>query len=180
MTIVNLSSAKINQSIAYEKKNLVPNKSYLENLLPDDHSIEDIVSISDEAKILLKKEEKKKFLLEKKSYDYEEMLRQLRETEAPKEEDPLFKCIKISMRIMNGDSVPNKDRAYLLEHYPQMYTNAELLKRKNDDPKKYKSLLEDDKEEDAAEGVSTAESAPQEINMEVAGVDSEVSVDFEA
>lgn len=84
------------------------------------------------------------------------------------------------MRIMNGDSVPNKDKAYLLEHYPQMYTNAELLKRKNDNPKKYKSLLEDDKEEDVVEGVSTAESASQEIDIEVAEADGEIPVDFES
>ena len=53
------------------------------------------------------------------------------------------------MRIMNGDRVPMKDEQFLAETEPEMYANAIMLHRQNDDPKKFKSLLDDNKAETA-------------------------------
>ena len=51
------------------------------------------------------------------------------------------KCMLIAMRIMNGDKVPFKDQQYLKKHQPEMYAQAILMRRKNDDPKEHKSVL---------------------------------------
>ena len=63
--------------------------------------------------------------------------------------DKYAKCLKIAMRIMNGDKVPIKDVKYLAENQPEMYMKAQLLKRVNPEPKKYKSVLDDDDDKDS-------------------------------
>lgn len=50
-------------------------------------------------------------------------------------------CMLIALRIMNGDKVPFKDQQYLQKHQPEMYAQALLMRRKNDDPKDHKSVL---------------------------------------
>jgi hypothetical protein len=57
--------------------------------------------------------------------------------------DALAKCLKIASRIINGDNVPKKDDKFLFEHYPGMHMRAWLLRRKNDDPKDYESLVDE-------------------------------------
>jgi hypothetical protein len=57
--------------------------------------------------------------------------------------DALAKCLKIASRIINGDNVPKKDDKFLYENYPGMHMRAWLLRRKNDDPKDYESLVDD-------------------------------------
>lgn len=92
--------------------------------------------------------------------------------------DDRLKCIIIAMRIINGDHVPSKDRAFLAENEPEMYSNAILLRRQNDKPKKYDSLFEDKKNDPTDdisspitfEGVSekTSEESISRDNIEVA------------
>lgn len=56
------------------------------------------------------------------------------------------KCLTIAMRITKGDIVPLKDMKYLMEHEPELYKQATLLRQPNNDPKKWKSVLEDEEE----------------------------------
>jgi hypothetical protein len=57
--------------------------------------------------------------------------------------DALAKCLKIARRIINGDNVPKRDDKFLFENYPGMHMRAWLLRRQNDDPKDYESVLDD-------------------------------------
>ena len=62
------------------------------------------------------------------------------------------KLLKIAMRIMNGDKVPMADRKKLAEEMPDLYKQAILMRRlDNDKPKKYKSEYEDDKDKTTVE-----------------------------
>ncbi len=106
----------------------------------------------------------------------EEQLERLREQqEQAKDEGDKFrdygKLLKIAMRIMNGDRVPLKDKRVLAEAMPDLYRQAELMKRTdNNRPKKYKSEFKDEKESDplkqALEGESE-NSAAEIINAMV-------------
>lgn len=58
----------------------------------------------------------------------------------------MSRCLKIAMRIMNGDKVPIKDMKYLQENYPDMFAQAMTLKRINNEPKSYDSVLPDEEE----------------------------------
>ncbi len=60
--------------------------------------------------------------------------------------DDFAKCMKIAARIMNGDFVPVKDHKFLSEKYPEIYEQAILMRRVNPEPKKYKSLVDDDED----------------------------------
>ncbi len=77
-----------------------------------------------------------------------EMLRQQLEAgnqqakETAKGFETKLNCILIAIRVMNGDRVPLKDMQYLRENEPEMYAQAILLRRKNDRPKDYKSVVE--------------------------------------
>lgn len=111
--------------------------------------IDDTISISEEAKALFAKDKKKKFL-GINNYTQEEldaMLEQLRNSKDDTN-NPMkiqLQCLKIAMRIISGDNVPIKDRAFLAEHEPAMYGRATLLRRQKDDPKDHKSILDDEK-----------------------------------
>ena len=47
-----------------------------------------------------------------------------------------------------------KDMKYLAEHEPDLFKQAILLRVPNDHPKKHKSVLEDDEEEQQTESAS--------------------------
>ena len=65
------------------------------------------------------------------------------------------KLLKIAMRIMNGDYVPLSDKKKLAEAMPDLYKQAEMMKRTdNDNPKKYKKEFEDEEEQDVQELVT--------------------------
>ena len=67
------------------------------------------------------------------------------QSEAAEESFAAFgKCLIIAQRITRGDIVPTKDMKYLMEHEPDLYKQAILMRQPNDDPKKHKSVLEDD------------------------------------
>ena len=107
--------------------------------------------ISDQAKKLL--EEQK--LIEKDNKDdeidiFKDMLRSVKESSDPKNNpyDSMIKCIQIATRIINGDKVPGKDEQFLMEKEPKMYSTAIMLRQHKENPKKHKSLLEDENKKD--------------------------------
>ncbi len=99
-------------------------------------------------------------LREQKKQEYDSamnQLEQMRETEKQTEKSgkkftDYGKLLKIAMRIMNGDKVPMADRKKLAEEMPDLYKQATLMRRTdNDKPKKYKSEYEDDKDKSTVE-----------------------------
>lgn len=94
----------------------------------------------------------------------EEMLKNSRDQSEQSAErfDDLGKCMTIAARIMNGDTVPQKDHKFLAEKYPELYEQAILMRRINHDPKRYKSLIEDEEEETDTAMDAAAGSAPRE------------------
>lgn len=109
---------------------------------------EDILQISQKGKKIpedfSKKIEDKKQLLE--------MLEENR-INADKESkmDIKTKCFKIYLRIVRGDRVPAKDKRFLAKHEPGLYTNAMLFRKYKDKPKKHKSLVKDEENDDRIE-----------------------------
>ena len=122
------------------------------------------VEISSDEKV--KQEEKTSALQklqEKRKSDYDNAMMQLEHMREQKEngntEGDMMKdygkLLKIAMRIMNGDYVPLSDKKKLAEAMPDLYKQAEMMKRTdNDNPKKYKKEFEDEKEQDVQELVT--------------------------
>ncbi|MBP3336742.1 MAG: hypothetical protein J6L61_11595 [Ruminiclostridium sp.] len=99
-------------------------------------------------------------LREQRKQEYDstmQQLEQMREAEKQAEKSgkkftDYGKLLKIAMRIMNGDKVPMADRKKLAEEMPDLYKQATLMRRTdNDKPKKYKSEYEDDKDKSTVE-----------------------------
>lgn len=99
-------------------------------------------------------------LQEKRKADYDNAMTQLEQMREQKEKGntegdmmrDYGKLLKIAMRIMNGDYVPISDKKKLAEAMPDLYKQAEMMKRTdNDDPKKYKKEFEDEEERDVQE-----------------------------
>lgn len=86
------------------------------------------------------------------------------------------RCLTIASRISRGDTVPMKDMKYLAEHEPDLFKQAILLRVPNDHPKKHKSVLEDDEEEQQTEPASESSEpgeAPVAETEEVAETETE-------
>ena len=116
-------------------------------------------------------------LREQKKQEYDsamQQLKQMREAEKQAEKSgkkftDYGKLLKIAMRIMNGDKVPMADRKKLAEEMPDLYKQAILMRRlDNDKPKKYKSEYEDDKDKTTVEkmldGMDGADDASDIMN----------------
>lgn len=116
-------------------------------------------------------------LREQKKQEYDsamQQLEQMREAEKQAEKSgkkftDYGKLLKIAMRIMNGDKVPMADRKKLAEEMPDLYKQAILMRRlDNDKPKKYKSEYEDDKDKTTVEkmldGMDGADDASDIMN----------------
>ena len=103
-----------------------------------------------------------------------EMLEELRTQKKDNSSDELLKCIKIALRIMNGDRVPRKDEKFLAEKQPQMYSNAVMLRREREYYKKYKSVLDDEDNNDKDSKVDDDNSVKSESQSTP-----EVTVDME-
>ncbi len=165
----------VKQDMAYISKNTDSNKADSETVLSNKKSKDDTVSISDEARSLLA-ENKKLNPYEEKAREVAELIRQLED--APDLSDNPYmdkiKCIQIAMRIMNGDHVPTKDRQFLLEHEPAMYSQSLLLRRTNDNPKKHKSLIKDKKDDDITNNSSSV--SQETPTQPVSESEAEVSV----
>lgn len=61
------------------------------------------------------------------------------------------KCLTIAQRITRGDKVPLKDMKYLMEHEPDLYKQAILMRQPNNKPKEYDSVLDEDDSENKTE-----------------------------
>ena len=175
MKVIDLPEVKAKWNTQESRESSVKNKPNLEDLKINKNFNDDTISISNEAKDLLEKEKNLMFdNINDESNMIAELLRQLEEASDPSNNpyDSFIKCIQIAMRIMNGDKVPRKDEKFLLENEPQMYSNALLLRRQNDKPKEYDSLLEDEKD-DSNDGTSTVEFkvASESPSVEVASTD---------
>lgn len=72
------------------------------------------------------------------------------------------KCMTIAHRITKGDKVPLKDMKYLMEHEPDLYKQAIMLRQPNPKPKEHKSVLEeeDTRTDTAAYSQDGGEAAP--------------------
>ncbi len=139
--------------IGYTPKNLPRFNSLLGDTIPNSGaSGDDTVTISDEGKSLFY-EHNNLTPYDEKFREIARLLRELNESSDDSDNpyDEKLKCIIIASRIINGDKVPPKDMKFLAEKEPGMYSNAMLLRRQNEKPKKYKSLLKD-KEDDLIEG----------------------------
>ncbi len=64
------------------------------------------------------------------------------------------KCMTIAHRITKGDKVPLKDMKYLMEHEPDLYKQAILMRQPNPKPKEHKSVLEEEDEQVSSEEYS--------------------------
>ncbi|MFP3152898.1 hypothetical protein LQZ18_00405 [Lachnospiraceae bacterium ZAX-1] len=60
--------------------------------------------------------------------------------------DNMAKALEIARRLMHGDRVPAKDEKLLMEYSGELYMKAKMIGSvaKNDDPKDYDSLVEDE------------------------------------
>jgi len=128
---------------------------------------DDTVTISSEAQELYSKKEIFMDELNNRLDYYQELFEQLDNID--NSENPYMdkiKCLQIAIRIISGDKVPMKDEKFLMEHEPEMYFRAILLRRQKEDPKKYKSLVDDDKDsDDIIEAVSN--NSEDEVSVEL-------------
>lgn len=84
--------------------------------------------------------------------EIESFIKQLQESKENKSNNrvmDLAKCMKIARRIMHGDKVPMKDQKFLAEKFPDLFRNALMFRQHNPEPKKYKSVLDKDDEENS-------------------------------
>lgn len=181
MKIIDFPIIITKQDTSYAPKNSIAKTEDSENLKTNKDFNTDTISISNDAKNLY--DEEKNLMLnsiEDESNMIAEMLRQLEEAKnSDNPHDSFIKCIQIAMRIMNGDKVPRKDEQFLFENQPQMYSNALLLRRTNDKPKKYDSIIEDEKDDTTDSAATLSFEAPSESSSEtsVSSDNIEVSTD---
>ena len=121
------------------------------------------------------------FELSKQYHDFESerILNQLKSSNdqissLKKEMDTISKCLKIADRISSGDKVPKKDETFLKKNNPELYSQAIMLRVQNDDPKKHKSILEDENNTNQSKSENTDVSA--DIEVTTTDSTSEVSV----
>lgn len=166
MNITKLDSSPIQANNILKSKKPTIDKEAEEKLLAAKKLEEDELYISDKAKKLLEKHEQ--FIEDRKQFIEE--LANLPEYEP----DPRIICMQIAMRIISGDKVPDKDRQFLAENDPGMYSKALLLQRQNDDPKKHKSLLPDDDDEDISSISSSSSASTEDVSVSEVSESSEV------
>ncbi|MBR3840206.1 MAG: hypothetical protein IKM20_03620 [Erysipelotrichales bacterium] len=104
-------------------------------------------------------------LLQEKMAETSMLLQQLesakKQADAMEESfEVIANCMKIAMRILNGDEVPAKDAQYLMENDPDLYEMAVSMRQENDDPKRYDSVLEDE-EESASDDMAISSENPE-------------------
>lgn len=112
--------------------------------------------------------------------NYETLSRGLKnvneQTEAAAEASRIqLKCMKIAMRIMAGDDVPVKDHQFLVEHAPELYGKAIMMRIQKEDPIKHKRLSEDKDFPDPLEEIARGASPPPATDIAAAEISSESS-----
>lgn len=78
-----------------------------------------------------------------------------------------MKCLMIAARIMSGDIVPNADQRYLAENDLELYSRAVSLRVVKENPKKHKSIVDDEETKSAKNAVPEITKAIQPENVEV-------------
>ena len=169
MDITKLIPAKLRPDTIKTSIDLVFKKDSIESPKSEANPVMDTVTISDEAKKL--------------RYDYQELLDELERSressEGAKESSQDFiKCLLIAQRIMSGDRVPIKDQKFLAEKQPDLFLKAMIMKTTKADPKKNKSLIEDE-EDDIVSDLSSSGEIAIASGDDSPNVDVEVSVDTE-
>ena len=67
----------------------------------------------------------------------------------------LSRALAIARRIMRGDKVPPKDESFLFRFNSDLYLKAKRMAMINENPKKHKSLLEEEQEDHGSASVSS-------------------------
>lgn len=111
------------------------------------------------------KDQEKLELMEKNLRDIEQAKSQFQkvnnDTKQQKDSMKVFiNCMKISRRIISGDTVPAKDHKFLKKHDPALYGKSIMMRIPKEDPKKLKAVT---KKED--EKIKTAEEKMLEAAM---------------
>ena len=142
MYLRNINENRIGKDVPYNQKVLNQSKTPTNKEISKADSPKDAVSISPEAQALFTEKEILKEAVEINPFDDSkqsllEFIEQLRQQSEEKNDssDDLLKCIQIAMRIMDGHSVPVKDEKFLMEHQPEMYLRAVMMRRENEDEK---------------------------------------------
>ena len=96
-------------------------------------------------------EEERKFLQE--SYQEQAEAAKKNAEAAGEGFQDMARALEISRRLSHGDRVPASDEKFLMDYDKDMYLGAKTMQAlaQNEDPKKYKSILEEEEEE--GEGV---------------------------
>lgn len=97
---------------------------------------------------------------------------------AAKHTDDIAKIMTIFRRIANGDIVPWKDEKKLMEHSAEMYQAAKNIAsmKENEEPKKYKSVDEDEEDDS---GAISQEEAIRALSDSRSSGSIDISVSFE-
>lgn len=88
--------------------------------------------------------------------------------EAAEAMEDVAKLMEIARRIANGDKVPSGDEKKLMEYNFKLYQVAKsaAMMAKNNDPKNYKSLFEDEKNSDIKEQIRGLEEGGDQVSSE--------------
>ena len=70
------------------------------------------------------------------------------------------RCQEIARRIMRGDKVPPEDERYLMENDPEGFKLAMAMRTPKKKPKKWESVLKDEKKSEPSNNGSGEEAAP--------------------
>lgn len=104
------------------------------------------ITISKEAQKLLDQEEKANKMMGYYKELREGLINADKAAEGAHEPfDDMLKCIKISMRIVNGDIVPMQDEKFLAEKNPKLYSMSMNMRRIKIDPEEFESILDEEK-----------------------------------
>lgn len=170
MDITKLIPPKLRQEILKPSEDLDLKDNSIEIPTIEANPMMDTVIISDEAREL--------------GYDYKQLMEEWERSKeavegAAEYYDEYLKCLQIAMRILSGDRVPLKDEKFLAEKQPELYLKAILMKRTKIDPKKYKSLIPDEEDDDIISDISDSDEINISTSDDSSNVEVEVSLDIE-
>lgn len=140
MKITNSSINHYPTEASHSKKNLENIKEAIDKIQQTTNPLQDTpdtITLSDQAKKLLEAEQVVQ--------DISSQLEAAADSKGSPY-DELTKCLEIASRIMKGDKVPQADIQFLAEKQPELYSSAIFMKQNNENPKRHKSLLEDEKD----------------------------------
>lgn len=112
------------------------------------------------------REEKERKFLQESYQEQAEAAKKNAEAEGEGFRD-MGRALEIARRLSHGDRVPASDEKFLMDYDKDMYLGAKTMQAlaQNEDPKKYKSILEE--EEEDGEGVKAEDG---EITIDASGL----------